>query len=233
MGEADLKFRHWALELEGPLAADAIDGDFVPIGMLVGSQGIMIRRYTVLPDASAGPYEWVNVDLLREGMRERLRTTLVAELMICWDGWELHCLLALIALTGTDYSRGFPLVRPRKIWEIRSALLPILTCECLRFEAGRPFLDPPATAKLLYGAVYSSVFSSHVTGARELRGVAQRIALSKLSQRTKAALPTHERAACTAKNASFVLAYWLGLEPDSMAPCYGFREREGVVEWDE
>jgi len=233
VGEADLKFRHWALKLEGPLAADAIDGDFVPIGMFVGSQGIMIRRYTVLPDPGAAPYEWVNVDLLREGMQEKISCTLTRDMMLRWDGWELHCLLALIALTGTDYSRGFPLVRPRRIWEIRSHLLPILTCECMRFEDGRPFLRPEATATLLYGAVYSNVFSAHVTGARQLGGVAQRLANSKLSQRTKDSIPRPERAACTAKNASFVLAYWLGLEPDSMAPGYGFRERDGVVEWDD
>ena len=36
IGEADLKFRHWAKQLAMPMSADAIDGDFVPIALASG-----------------------------------------------------------------------------------------------------------------------------------------------------------------------------------------------------
>jgi len=46
IGEADLKFR--AAILEGrSLAADAIDGDFVPIGMLAGGQQVAVSRLQI------------------------------------------------------------------------------------------------------------------------------------------------------------------------------------------
>jgi len=228
-----LKFRHWALKLGVPLAADAIDGDFLPIAMASGCSGLMVRRYTVLRQSSSPPYEWVNVDLLRAGMCKAVAQTRAPAGVLAWDDWEIHCLLALIALTGTDYTRGFPLVGPHKVWKMLPALLPVLTCKCIRFAEGGPELEPDATADKLYGAVYANAFAAHVTGARQLTVVTQRLSKSRLSEKTKASIPTYSRASCTARNASFVLAYWLVLEPDSMAPRYGFRERGGVVEWDD
>lgn len=36
IGEADIKFSAWSRELGVPMAADAIDGDFLPIAMASG-----------------------------------------------------------------------------------------------------------------------------------------------------------------------------------------------------
>ena len=89
---------------------------------------LTILRYKVLND---GPrcYEWVDVDVLRQGMERAFRQTCPREVLVRWDGWELHCLLALIGLTGTDYSRGLPYVGPRKVWSMLSKILPVLTSE--------------------------------------------------------------------------------------------------------
>jgi len=147
--------------------------------------------------------------------------------------WQLHCLLALVALCGTDYSRSFPLVGAKRVWQMLNVLLPILTTQCLRLDNGVPLLDPDLTATQLYGAVYSNAFAAHARGALDLSSVQQRMSKSKLSERTKAAVPSAARAHCTARNANFVMAYWLGLDVDSMAPHFGFRESGGVVEFDD
>ena len=76
-------------------------------------------RYKVLRDAPSDcRYEWVNVDVLRCGLERALRQTalLVRAPWEPWPSWELHCLLALVALTGTDYTRGLPLVGPKKVF---------------------------------------------------------------------------------------------------------------------
>lgn len=167
-------------------------------------------------------------------MERAFRQTCPREVLVRWDGWELHCLLALIGLTGTDYSRGLPYVGPRKVWSMLPKILPVLTSECMRTREGQPFLEPEVTARFLYAAIYANAFSSHVRDSgQNFAYVMGALNSSKLSTRTKASLPSFSRATCTARNANFILDYWLGKSPDSMESKYGFREANGLVEWDE
>jgi len=62
--------------------------------------------------------EWVDLGLLREGMQR-----------LC----PLRPLITLIGLTGTDYSRNLPLVKPKKLWVMLKHVLPRLE-ECLTNE---------------------------------------------------------------------------------------------------
>jgi hypothetical protein len=234
VGEADIKFAKWSKILAVPMAVEAIDGDFVPIALASGCPWLMIWRYKVLSSDAGRSYEWVDVDCLKQGMITAFSQTRTRNIMVQWDGWELHCLLALIALTGTDYSRGMPLVKPRKIWSMLPHILPVLTAECMRTQDGKPFLDPDTTARRFYAAVYANAFYSHVRdNSLPMADVLSTLARSKLSVRTKSLLPSISRATCSTKNANFLLSYWLGFDPDSMDPAYGFRETEGVVEWDD
>lgn len=46
LGEADLKFLHWAKQCGAPMAAEAIDGDFVPIAL---ASGWVLRSPMLIP----------------------------------------------------------------------------------------------------------------------------------------------------------------------------------------
>lgn len=79
---------------------------------------LAIQRYKVLRAADEPcRYEWVNVDVLRAGMERALRQSSLSVRVQWepWPAWELHCLLVLVGLTGTDYTRGLPLVGPKKV----------------------------------------------------------------------------------------------------------------------
>ena len=113
-------------------------------------------------------------------------------------------------------------------------VLGTLVGACLSCPGGTPELNPDAVASDLMGAIYAQAFAAHAPAApKHWGGVAALLRRSKLSGKTKAALPSPERAACSARNANFVMAYWLGARVDSMLPSFGFREARGVVEWDE
>ena len=241
VGEADLKFLHWAKQCEVPMAAEAIDGDFVPIALASGCAKLAIQRYKVLRTANEPcRYEWVNVDVLRAGMERAMRQTALCVRVpwVPWPAWELHCLLALVGLTGTDYSRGLPLVGPKKVWNMLPRVLGTMLGCCLSSpdrSGGTPMLDPGNFATDLMAAIYANAFAAHVPAPpKHYGGVAAAIRKSKLSEYTKASLPSQERAMCSARNVNFVLAYWLGKPVDSMHPSFGFREAEGgVVQWDD
>ena len=95
-----------------PLAVEATDCDFVPIALLgPEDKEIAILRYEL--GAGARSFEWVHIQHLRSELRFHLRHYRGGHPR--WPGWEMECLVLLICLTGTDYSRGLPWVGPKKV----------------------------------------------------------------------------------------------------------------------
>lgn len=244
-GEADIKFAHWSQRLGASMAADAIDGDFVPIGLLNSGQRTAICRIMVGGEKGVRALEWVDVDLLRAGMSKIMVQTTVPPLFP-WRDWQLHCLVALIALTGTDYSRNLPLVKPKRLWTLLPTVLPVLL-RCFRLEApsGEPAdptmptfmaqLDVAYAVDTLIPVIYRGMFPVHISESCDSFGATlAKLRSSRLADRTKQLLPSESRAACTLKNANFLLLYWTSANPQSMQQGFGFREgTAGNVEWDE
>lgn len=234
-GEADIKFLQWSKKLRLPMVVDAIDGDFVPIALASKCPEIFIWRYKVLKEAGEGmAHEWVDIDALRYGMNKAFQLMNCKQLVQTWPGWELDCLLTLIGLTGTDYTRGLPWVGPKKVWTIVPHILSTLVASCMENKDGLIQIKPEVTANRLYGLIYSNVYCNHIknTGAA-FTSVMNELNSSRLSSKTKALFPTYERACCTAKNINFLLAYWNNQSPDSLAEGFGYRERGDTVEWDD
>lgn len=201
------------------MAVDAIDGDFIPIALASGADCIAIKRYAVLGDKGT---EWVHIDELRSGMQRCMSARVRPSQQ--WAGWELHCLLAMVALCGTDYTRSVPTVGARRIWGLARQLAPIIAGS-MKYGNDIPSLAPEAAS--VFPAIYRAVYDKHVRSADVMGDIAR----SKLAPSTKAAMPTTERTLCCIQNVNFVLAYWLGHSPDSMSPEYGFREEGGRVAW--
>ena len=165
IGEADLKFR--AAILQGKsLAADAIDGDFVPIGLLAetAEPNVAVARLRIDGEVGVRTTEWVHIGLLREGMTR-----------FC----ELRPLIALIALTGTDYSRNLPLVKPKKLWGIQGI------SSRLRDDF-KDFADVEQAMNHLVAFIYRGLFRQHCRGD-DLEGVMRSLHGSRLSARYKQA----------------------------------------------
>jgi hypothetical protein len=257
-GEADLKFAGWARRLGVPMAADAIDGDFVPIGLLNAGRQIAICRLMVGGEVGVRATEWIDVDLLRTGMSIAMVQMAVPPI-VPWRDWQLHCLVALIALTGTDFSRNLPLLKPKRLWTMLPTVLPVLL-RCFRLsepedhwllpeeslivpsdEFGQimqcryPQIDVKHAVDLLVSAIYKGLFPCH-TGeiVSSFEPTMAKLRSSRLADRTKQLLPSEARATCTMRNVNFLLLYWTAANPNSMAQGFGFREgADGRVEWDE
>jgi len=232
-GEADIKFASWCKQLNQPMAVEAIDGDFLPIAMASCEGDVAVRRYKI---GDGHNYEWVHIPTLRDGMASILRHTKSVQIHRTVRDrakWELECLLVLIGLTGTDYSRGIPLIKPKKLWHILPKILPILANECFHGGNASPQLVPEVAAEAVYSAIYANIFASHIKSSGDFHAVMASMQSSKLAARTKQSLPSFERAECTIKNVNFILAYWTGARPESMDPQYGFREVQGQVKFED
>jgi hypothetical protein len=215
------------------MAADAIDGDFVPIALLSGPSRTAICRLMVGGEVGVRATEWVDVGMLRDGLSVDLFQTCFPPL-VPWKDWQLHCLVAMIALTGTDYSRNLPLVKPKKLWTMLHAIMPELI-RCFRLDS-QPQLDVAMAVDSLVPAIYRELMHTHFSACDQgcFEDTMAKLRASRLGGRTKRLLPSKGRARCTLRNANFILQYWSENNPQSVAPEFGFREgAAGCVEWDE
>lgn len=249
LGEADVKFTRFA-DRFGKLLVDSIDGDSVPIALM--HHELCLRRATPPPlisiyrmelkqakrsaDDRPRPrtYEHVNVHALYEGLKDAIAQSSGRIRAPTHAGHEMAMLIALIALTGTDFSRNLPQMSGRSVYGWLPDIWPTLL---MAYQPDGPTgrLEPSRATDQLVALLYRTKFPKHVGPSRALREVLEDLHDSTISQKTKDCLPTYERIACTVRNANWVLAYWTcEPAPDPIQPAYGFRLlASGATEYDD
>lgn len=224
-GEADIKFIQWARQYYGMgFAAEAVDGDFIPIALISNLPMIYILRLECGGDTDTRTYEWVDVDRVRIGMSQEMRH-------LCSEpgpaDWEMRCLISLIALTGTDFSRTLPTVGPRRMWFlVPSFIRGMLTC----FREGT--LEPTQALQKIVAPIYRGIYTKYTDMAISYEDVMSAVFKSKLSLTTKTRMPSTNQCLTTIRNANFLLKYWADEAPDCMQG-HGFRMNNREVEWDD
>jgi hypothetical protein len=250
LGEADVKFPRHAKRY-GKLLVDSIDGDSVPIALR--HHELCLRRCECPPMVSvlrlelklrepaaakeeAGKrkraprtYEHVDVHALYDGLRTAVDQSIGRVLQPAHRGHEMAMLIALIALTGTDFSRNLPQISGRTLF---SYLPEVWCCLASAFDPADDSLRVDLATDLLVALIYSTKFAKHARSKRGLATVLDEIRASGISQRVKDSLPTPERIACTARNANWILQYWTcEPPPEPLQPCFGFRLVDGRPEY--
>ena len=253
MGEADVKFTRFADRFES-LTVDSIDGDSIPIALMHHERCLrqaqpppMMSIYRMelgggsrekrAVDGSAGKasrraYEYVNVHALYEGLMQAIAQSTGRIRMPTHAGHEMAMLVALIALTGTDFSRNLPQMSGRSVYGWLPDVWPALV------SAYHPPTSRllPDQADMLVACLYKLKFPRQVSaGSAHLPSVLADLTGSSMAQRTKDSLPSRERVACTVRNANWVLLYWTCQPaPDPVDPLYGFRAAAGgATEYDD
>ncbi len=249
LGEADVKFTRFA-DRFGKLVVDSIDGDSVPIALM--HHELCLRRATPPPlvsiyrmelkqakraadGAQRRPksYEHVNVHALYEGLRDAIAQSTGRIRLPAHAGHEMAMLVALIALTGTDFSRNLPQMSGRSVYSWLPDVWPTLA---IAYQPALGRLDDARGGNQLVALLYKLKFPRHARAQCEgLREVLSDLQQSAIAQKTKDSLPTCERIACTVRNANWVLAYWTcEPAPDPVQPAYGFRQlASGATEYDD
>ena len=250
LGEADVKFVRFA-DRFGKLLVDSIDGDSIPIALM--HHELCLRRATPPPvvsiyrmelnisgqkravDGKRAPraYEYVNVHALYYGLMTTIAQCTGRIRIPTHAGHEMAMLVALIALTGTDFSRNLPQMSGKSVYGWLPDIWPTLVTAYLPDGTGR--LELARATEQLVALLYRTKFPKHAGRSDSLQAVLSDLQGSSIAQRTKDALPTYERVACTVRNANWVLAYWTcGPAPDPIQPQYGFRLlSSGCPEYDD
>lgn len=236
LGEADVKFTRYASS-QAPLMVDAVDGDYVPIALLCTESAvehepnIEIRRLKMHVDATdekragkARVYEFVNIRLLRKKMASELnrRTGLPRHR-------AMQLLAFLIGLTGTDFSRGLPLLGARFIWahvaDGRPRHIKHIISE--NTENGTPTIDKAAAIAFI-AELYEDKFKKHCSPCRQYKDLYNNLQSSKLATRTRDMIPKPHAVDVTARNITWVLHYWScenSEYEDPVDPRYGYVHR--------
>lgn len=245
LGEADVKFVAYA-DLFPKLQVDSVDGDTLPIALLQMERGhsgmiSVLRLQTRVKggDCEAPPaakrqktgrlYEYVDVRALYEYLVCVAVPQSVAGSSVVTShvGHEISMLVCLIGLSGTDFTRGLPLVSGKTLYDFLPDLWMRL---CRSYDPAVRQLAPAAALELLVSRIYHKKFSNHAPDS-DLGAVMGSLRQSKLSDKTKNRLPSAEVLLCTVKNVNWLLRYWHELcPPDPVQPEFGFcRTRTGAV----
>lgn len=248
LGEADVKFVRHA-DRYGRLLVDSIDGDSIPIALrhhelclrrsacppLVSIYRMELNRPATgekrKPGAKRRPrtYEYVNVHALYEGLRGVVAQSLGRIALPSHRGHEMAMLIALIALTGTDFSRHLPQMSGRTVFSYLPDLWPALAAA---FEPAEDQLRVEEAVDGLVALIYRTKFAKHASAREGLGSVLAELHAAPISQRVKDSLPSPERIACTVRNANWVLCYWTcEPPPEPIQPCFGFRLAGGAPEY--
>jgi hypothetical protein len=175
-------------------------------------------------------YEYVDVALLYEALVGVVIPQSVGRARVAsHEGQEMSMLVSLIGLSGTDFTRGLPLVSGRSLYDFLPDLWVRL---CRSYDPQGRRLLPEAAVDLLVSRIYHCKFQNHAPDA-EMAPVLAALRGSKLSEKTKDRLPSPEVVLCTVQNVNWLLRYWHELSPpDPVQPEFGYvRLRSGAVQF--
>ena len=223
IGEADIKFTRWMRTLRCPMLVEATDGDYIPISFGLKAAGFeqpvaILKAWR--PDRG---HEFVSVDRLYDFICSKFRAAKRAPTACPW--WEVKLFIALLGLSGTDFTRNLPLVSPGKMW----ASLPLIV---QTFEMSDAYTLDTDQCKRLVELLYAETFPKHIDCfSRE--SIWSQAQASALGKRNKGLIPTDRRIECTLRNINFLFAYWLRFASPERIEEYGFRIEGGAVTWDD
>jgi hypothetical protein len=179
-------------------------------------------------------YEFVNIPLLYENLYTVCAQCLGRVQSYSHDAHMMKMLLALIGLTGTDFTRQMPQLSGKTVFNY---LPDIYQSLMLSFDTATGQLDIPFATNKLVAGIYSAKFSSHIkTPHATLQSIFDTLSTSKLSQRTLTSLPTVAQISCTIRNVNWVLNYWSdptrAPSPTALlngAAVFGYVKQKGLV----
>lgn len=179
-------------------------------------------------------FEFVNIPCLYHALQEALAQCMARSRSPSHKQHHMSMLLALIGLTGTDYTRSLPQVSGRSLF----ALLPNLWMPLMAsYDPAMGQLHVESATDCLAGSIYAHKYASHVHDPHApLPIVLHALHRSKLSQRTRDSLPSASQIACTIRNVNWLIRYWREpsctpspLEKEEGVAKFGFVKRKGVV----
>lgn len=179
-------------------------------------------------------YEYVNIPLLYENLRTVCMQCLGRARSVSHDAHMMKMIVALIGLTGTDFTRQMPQVSGKSVFNFLPDIYQTLM---LSFDTSTAQLDVQFATNKLVAGIYTSKFSSHFKSPPPtLQCILDTLHASKLSQRTCASLPTVAQIKCTVRNVNWVLNYWSdptrAPSPTTVfegTPTFGYVKQKGVV----
>ena len=175
-------------------------------------------------------YEYVDIQCLYASLRTAVLQSIGRTHLPLHAGHEVRMLMALVCLTGTDFSRGLPQVSGRTVFDLLPRIWMTLV---LVYDPAEGQLRADEAADRLVALIYHEKFPKHAQSRRGARAVLAELQASAISERTKATLPTPERLEATVRNVNWVLRYWrCEACPDPVDARFGYRRTpQGLTQY--
>ena len=199
-------------------------------GAVVVAGGGRKKRGKPVKKTDAESKCWVDVQMLYAALVPRVRGSGFS------DAERVASAVFLMLSAGTDFSRGLPMVGPKRLWDQLPAIGPYLlravvsssssgssrrvitgACDNNNNRRGEDdtdnYVDEDLYANDVVARLYTCVYKRHLnssscSGSSSLESVLSQLQGSSLSQTTKDRLPSVEQIAVTVRNLKWVVRYW-------------------------
>lgn len=163
--------------------------------------------------------EYVNIKVLYASMKEVLEGTNHGQ-----PGLQhMRILACMIGLTGTDFTRGIPLLGPKTVWEFLVGKNPAsnvalwgAAAQCYDQCTGQ--FVPEKTCDDLVSQLYFNKFPKHTRAGQDMAETMRLLHRSSLAERSKSQLPSIERVLVTVRNINWLIQYWECRQPSLASP---------------
>lgn len=183
------------------------------------------------PTKKPREYEYLDVHLLFLALQQSVKQTVGMLRMQQHEGHEIRMLIALITLTGTDFSRSLPQVSGKSVWDMLVSIwIPLM----LSYDPLSQQLKPTVAMNKLITKIYSNKFSKVIPSVCPSYEQTYSLLLKapKMAERTKSSIPSPEQVETTIKNCNWVLQYWTcDAYPNPVSEQFGYKQIHGKVSY--
>jgi hypothetical protein len=130
----------------------------------------------------------------------------------------MKILASLIALSGTDFTRGLPHMSPVSTWAMLAQDKPIFQGLLRSYQEQSSCFNVEQACNWIVARIYANKYEQHIKSLttsqrQDIRLVLGCLQKSKLSDKTKKELPSVERIETTFRNINWLLQYWMCKDP--------------------
>lgn len=258
LGESDVKFTRWVHCL-GNAIIHATDGDYVMIALLYyASHGmrpdnniLMYRQLsnTATPAQQAAARKQA-VAAGEKAQRQKRQMEYLNIQPFLYNMLEcmglppdpnpkhIMAVVTTFLLAGTDYSRGIPLVGPRKIVDMGPELIDDMLDAIDVIDESHSLCAPKPTKMLdgLVRKIYSIAFAKNIhSRPPTAAALLEALHASTMAERNKSLLPTINQLDVTCRNVAWVVHYWsscINCKPDeTQSVMYGFVYDDSIKQY--
>jgi hypothetical protein len=176
-------------------------------------------------------YEYLDIHTLFLALQQGVKQTIGMLKLQQHEGHEIRMIIALITLTGTDFSRHLAQVSGKSIWDMLVSIwIPLMASYDPLAQQFRTSVAMNKLIPKIYCNKFNKILPQTSMNYEQVHSLLMHA--PKMADRTKKSIPSPEQIETTIKNCNWVLQYWMCEPyPNPVSEQFGYKQVDGKVSY--